>query len=158
MKRLLLLLPVVLVLLSTSTVFASGKPERIYAPIPQPLVASGSCSFDVGVTAVKNNEYSINFYDASGKLARQLINGSLIVTLTNLTNQHSITVNISGPSLITFNSDGSFVQRYEGLSAIPLPNRFILTNGRVDVMYFPAADPVVLSASGTQRDVCAMIA
>src|SRR5438876_10395152 len=84
MKKLLLLLPVVLVLLSTSTVSASGKPERIPAPIPQPLVVSGSCSFDVDVKVVKNNEYFINFYDANGNLVRQLVGGSLVVTLTNL--------------------------------------------------------------------------
>jgi hypothetical protein len=158
MKKALLLLPVVLVLLSASTVFASGKPQRIYAPLPPSFVTSGNCTFDVGVTVVTNNEYSINFYDANGNLVRQLIDGSLVVTLTNLTNQQSIRVNISGPALITFNADGSFVQRYEGLSAIPLPNRLILTSGRVDVEYFPNADPVVLRMSGTQSDACAMLA
>jgi len=158
MKKLLLLLPVVLVLLSTSTALASGKPERVFAPIPQPLVVSGSCSFDVDVTVVKNNEYFKNFNDANGNLVRQLVNGSLVVTLTNLSNGHSITVNISGPAYATFNADGSYVQKYEGLSAIFLPNLFILTSGRVDVEYFPDADPVILRMSGSQRDVCTLIA
>ena len=81
MKKLLLLLPFVLVLLSTSTVFASGKPERVFAPIPQPIVVSGSCAFDVDVSVVKNNEYFINFYDANGNLVRQLVGGSLVITL-----------------------------------------------------------------------------
>ena len=158
MKKLLVLLPVVLVLLSTSTAFASGKPERIYAPIPQPFVVSGSCSFDVDVIVVKNNEYFINFYDANGNVVRQLVGGSLVVTLTNLSNHHSITVNVSGPAYATFNADGSYVQKYEGLSAIFLPNVFILTSGRVDVEYFPDADPVILRMSGSQRDVCTLIA
>jgi len=158
MKKLLLLLPVVLVLLSTSTAFASGKPERIPAPLPQPLVTSGSCTFDVDVKVVKNNEYFINFYDANGNLVRQLVGGSLVVTLTNLSNGHAITVNISGPGYATFNADGSYVQRYEGSAAIPLPGRFLLTNGRVDVEYFPNADPVVLRMSGAQRDACALLA
>jgi hypothetical protein len=157
MKKVLLLLPIVLALLSTSSVFASGKPQRIYAPLPQPLILSGSCSFDVDISVVKNNEYVLNFYDANGNLVRQLISGSLVVTLTNLTNHHSITVNISGPGYATFNADGSFVQRYEGLSAIPLPKQLLLTDGRVDVEYFLNADPVVLSMSGTQRDACAML-
>src|SRR5438552_15082598 len=144
MKKLLLLLPVVLVLLSTSTVSASGKPERIPAPIPQPLVVSGSCSFDVDVKVVKNNEYFINFYDANGNLVRQLVGGSLVLTLTNLSNHHSITVNVSGPAYATFNADGSYILKYEGLSGIFFPNLFILTSGRVDVEYFPDADPVIL--------------
>ena len=157
MKKLLLLLPVVLVLLSTSTVSASGKPERIPAPIPQPLVVSGSCSFDVDVKVVKNNEYFINFYDANGNLVRQLVGGSLVVTLTNLSNHHSITVNISGPGYATFYADGSFIQRFEGNAAIFLPNLFILTSWRVDVKTFPDGHSAILRMSGTQQDVCALI-
>src|SRR5438067_13855331 len=97
MKKLLLLLPVVLVLLSTSTVFASGKPERAFAPIPQPLVISGSCSFDADATVVKNNDYFKTFTDAHGNLVPELLNASLVVTFTTLRNPHAITVTISGP-------------------------------------------------------------
>ena len=157
MKKLLLLLPVVLVLLSTSTVFASGKPERAFAPIPQPLVISGSCSFDVDATVVKNNEYFKNFKDADGNLVRQLVNGSLVVTLTNLSTGHAITVNISGPGYATFYADGSFIQRFEGNAAIFLPNLFILTSGRVDLKTFPDGSSVIVRMSGSQRDVCALI-
>ncbi|TMF86694.1 MAG: hypothetical protein E6I07_08210 [Chloroflexi bacterium] len=157
MKKLLLLLPVVLVLLSTSTVFASGKPERAFAPIPQPLVISGSCSFDVDATVVKNNEYFKTFIDANGNLVRQLVNGSLVVTFTNLSNRHAITVNISGPGYATFYADGSFIQRFEGNAAIFLPNLFILTSGRVDLKTFPDGSSVIVRMSGSQRDVCALI-
>jgi hypothetical protein len=157
MKKLVLLLPVVLVLLSTSTAFASGKPERIYAPIPQPFVVSGSCSFDVDVHVVKNNEYFKTFTDANGNVVRQLVNGSLVVTLTNLSNGHAITVNVSGPGYTTVYADGSFIQRFEGLGAIFLPNLFILTSGRVDVKTFPDGHSVIVRMSGSQRDVCALI-
>jgi hypothetical protein len=157
MKKLVLLLPVVLVLLSTTPGLASGKPERGFAAIPQPLVISGSCSFDVDVIVVKNNEYFKSFTDANGNVVRQLINGSLVVTLTNLSNSHAITVNISGPSYTTVYADGSFIQRYAGLGAIFLPNLFILTSGRVDVKTFPDGHSAIVRMSGTQRDICALI-
>lgn len=158
MKKLLVFLPVVLVLLSTSNVFASGKPVRLVAPLPQPLVVSGSCTFDVDVKVIRNDEFTTSFFDASGNLVRQLTTGALVVSLTNLSNGHSVTVNISGPSTATFNGDGPFVQRFEGLSALPLPHQFLLTSGRVDIEFFPNADPVILSMSGTQTDLCAVLA
>ena len=159
MKKLFsVLLPTVLILLSTSTAFAAGKPERLYAPLPQPLVVSGSCAFDVDVTVIRNNEYTTNFYDANGNLVRQLVNGALVVALTNLQNGHSITVNVSGPGYLTFNADGTILQKTEGQSALFFPGAFWLTSGRFDVLFSPGADPVLVRSSGNRQDVCAMLA
>ena len=96
-------------------------------------------------------------FDANGNLVRQLVNGSLVVTFTNLSNRHAITVNISGPGYATFYADGSFIQRFEGNAAIFLPNLFILTSGRVDLKTFPDGSSVIVRMSGSQRDVCALI-
>jgi hypothetical protein len=157
-KLLFLLLPVALLALSTTTASATGKPQRLYGPLPQPLVNSGSCAFDIDVKVVRNNEYVTSFYDANGNLARQLVNGALVVTLTNLQNGRAITVNISGPGYLTFNADGSILERLEGNSAVFFPGSFWLTSGRVDEKILPDGTAVLLRSSGNRQDVCAMLA
>jgi uncharacterized protein YaiE (UPF0345 family) len=79
----------------------ADPPTREFIPASD-FTISGSCSFDVGVHIVTNNEYGITFANGA-----TLVTGALKVTLTNLSDpSKSITLNIPGPGVFTATSDG----------------------------------------------------
>jgi hypothetical protein len=85
---------------------AAGKPVR--EPLPgEPFVISDTCEFDVMFEELTNREYLTTFFDRDGNPTRILITGTLKAQLTNMSNNKSMDVNISGPGRITLNEDGT---------------------------------------------------
>jgi hypothetical protein len=84
----------------------AGKPDR--EPIEGgSFVVSDACEFDVLFEELTNREFFTTFYDKDGNPTRMLITGSLKAQLTNMSNNKSMQVNISGPGHIALNEDGT---------------------------------------------------
>ena len=160
-KRLLLGLFAVLLLEVTAApaVDASG-PVRAKLEFPPGGTFIGVCSFDLNFAIVFNNEYTITWFDSNGNPSRGLTQGRLVVTFTNgSAPSHSVTLNISGPGITTFNADGSQTIVFLGNGVAFFNGDTILSSGRLVVL---ATDPLLpaqlISASGNQRSLCAMLA
>lgn len=152
-------------LLSTMAVAATAVPAAASGPIRQPLVntpgqLTGLCSFPVDMTFPVNGESSITFFDSAGNPTRTLINGPLVVTLTNADDpSKTLTQNISGPGQIIYNADGSETITFLGNSAVFVQDGILLTRGRVvGLAASPTATTVILTATGLQSNVCDLLA
>lgn len=148
----------VLALVTSSSALASGKPTRVYAPIPPgittPCTANVPVPFDVLIDVLRNDEHAITFFDDAGNPVRQIIQGALFVRFTNLTNGRSMDVNISGPGHITFMADGSVIDRFEGRGAIPIDGQLLLSRGAVTVQIFPDGSLQILRSAAPLVDAC----
>ena len=143
-----------------------GKPIRIP---PSGGLSSGTlpagegCSFPVDIQELANN-VSVKIFppDANGDF-RVLVQGRLVLSLTNATTGKSITLNASGPVHVTVHADGSNVQEYLGRSVLwgatdPFAGLTLYLNtGRVVVRYTPGVGSVVVSRTGRQEDLCAVL-
>jgi hypothetical protein len=147
---------VVMVLLAAPTVSGAG-PVRLKLEIP-PGTLTGLCTFDVAYAIPISNEYNIVFFDSAGNPVKAITEGRLVVTFTNLSNGHRLTLNISGPGVATFNPDGSQTIVFLGNGVLFVGNSIVLNSGRVVLV---APDPlspgVIVSASGLQRDLCQLL-
>jgi hypothetical protein len=135
-------------------------PVREKLEFPPTGSFEGICDFTVDYTIVQNNEYTLTYFDASGKPVRLLTQGRLVVTMANASNpSHSMTVNISGPGWTTYNADGSLTITFLGRSAIFLDGQIMLSSGRaVVVASDPLAVGILLLAAGNQSNLCATLA
>ena len=109
---------------------------------------------------VVNNEFTITFFDSSGNPVSGITQGRLVVTFSNASSpSHAVTLNISGPGKTTFNADGSQTIVFLGNSVVFFAGDMVLSSGRVVVL---ATDPLLpaqlISVSGNQRSLCAMLA
>ena len=160
-KRLLLGLFAVLLLevVAAPAVGASG-PVRAKLEFPPTGTFPGVCSFDVNFAIVVNNEFTITFFDSAGKPVSAITQGRLVVTFSNASSpSHAVTLNISGPGKTTFNADGSQTIVFLGNGVVFFAGDTVLSSGRLVVL---ATDPLLpaqlISASGNQRSLCAMLA
>ena len=101
MKRLIAILLGVVLTLLLAPAASADKPVREFLPAGD-FTLTGVCPFPVREQVVTNNEFITTFTDG-----RQLITGSFKVRATNLDSDESLDLNISGPGVITENSDGS---------------------------------------------------
>jgi hypothetical protein len=87
---------------------AAAKPERAFfeAPPPTDYAAGELCAFPVRIEAVINQEYGITFPVAEDGTQRTIVSGRLVMMITNLATDESLTVNVSGPGVFTFGADG----------------------------------------------------
>jgi len=113
----------------------------------------------VNFAIVVNNEFTITFFSA-GNPVSGITQGRLVVTFSNASNpSHAVTLNISGPGKATFNADGSQTIVFLGNSVVFFAGDMVLSSGRVVVL---ATDPLLpaqlISVSGNQRSLCAMLA
>ena len=160
MKRVIaILLGVVLALLSAPAASAD-KPVREFLPAGD-FTLTGVCPFPVGVEVITNNEFITTFSDG-----RQLVTGTLKVRATNLDSDESLDLNISGPGVITENSDGSVTIEAHGswlLWFFPgdlgpgSPGRLFVNNGHF-VQTFSSAGVTIDRQTGSQEDLCAALA
>jgi len=149
-----------LVLSAAVPAVIAAAPSRDYLATPDyiDLGAGDACAFPVRIGFVANKEYGVTFADAQGNLLRQLIAGTLVVSLTNTLNGKSITVDISGPARVTAHADGSSTFVLRGNSLPLVPGRLYTSTGTV--VQEIAADGSVLStskATGTETDRCAAL-
>jgi hypothetical protein len=115
------------------------------------LPAPDFCAFDVQLTVIVNREYVTVFPVAPDGSQKVLINGALVVQLTNLVTNKTLLVNASGPEYLTFYADGSATFIGEGLSLVFFPGQSIrLVAGRADF----ATGAVV---AGHSTDLCAAL-
>ena len=153
MNRLTILAGTILVaaLLSPGATLAA-KPTRDPLPAPPTFDIIGSCEFDVRVDVLANNEFIAAF--TSGKT---IVTGRLIVRLTNVDEpSHSITLNISGPSI---NDSGDpFTVNLSGSSLLFYPGVLMLTKGPVAVTIDESGNvtSVRFTSSGA-IDLCALL-
>jgi hypothetical protein len=132
---------------------SGGKPVR------EPLFIESfelpnTCPFPVFIDITANKEFVTLFDDG-----RLHVTGKLFATVTNMNSGESLELNISGPAVITADSErifgrGLFFLFPEDAGGPGL----ILTTGRVDVIR--AADGSVdeLTVRGQRVDVCAELA
>jgi len=159
-KRLIaILLGVVLVLLLAPAASAD-KPVREFLPAGD-FTLTGVCAFPVGIEVTTNKEFITTFSDG-----RQLITGAFKVRVTNLDSDESLDLNISGPGVITENSDGSVTLEAHGPWMIWFfpgdlgpgsPGRLFVNNGNF-VETFSAAGLTIDKQTGSQQDICAALA
>jgi hypothetical protein len=157
---------VAIVAVLTPTPASAGAPVREFLPAA-PFDLDGPCPFVVHAEFPVNNEYTITFTDADGNPTRIIIEGSLFTTLTNTETDESVTLNISGPGVITFGADGSTLLNawgnwtiffFPGQLGPGSPGSFILNQGRMEILTAANGfDQQILSQSGKQTDVCALI-
>jgi hypothetical protein len=160
-RRILALATAATLALALAAPAAAVGPTREYLPLPDTidLAAGDGCSFPVRIDVFVNREYGVTFADASGDLLRQLVSGALIIGLTNVGSDRSITIDISGPAEFVVHADGSSTFTLRGNSMPIAPGGLFRTTGTV-VQEFDA-DGNLLStspATGRQIDLCAAIA
>ncbi|HLF68562.1 MAG TPA: hypothetical protein VI503_04400 [Gaiellaceae bacterium] len=139
---------------------SAEKPARFFLPAAD-FVLSGSCQFDVFAHVVANNEYGIEF--SNGQV---LVTGTFKVRLTNLSNDKSLDVNISGPGVFTFGSDGSVAITawgnwlfwfFPGMLGENAPGALLLTSGLTTEVLDADSNVVSLNLPPRTRDACAML-
>ena len=116
-KVLRLLLPVVL-LLGLAVPVSAAPPQR------EPFEATNSefgseevCDFPVRVETIVMDAKTITF-DRRDGLFRQVVNGRIVTRVTNLETGASMTLNSSGPGVVTQNAAGHTVYAYGGSSVL----------------------------------------
>jgi len=128
------------------------KPTREFIPAPD-FVIEESCSFDVGVHVVANKEYGITFSNGA-----TLVTGALKFTLTNLDNRSkSITLNIPGPGLFTFTSDGALTIDAHGPWLFYFSGVLLYSTGHSHLNVSAAGVFSLSQQGGTSTDLCAVL-
>ena len=147
---------------------ATAGPTRVPAPAGAVDLPDIFCGFVVHAEFPKNKEYSLVYSDAGGTVTHIRTTGALAVTLTNASNGHWHTFNISGPGDVVFNEDGSTTLTATGhwlfffapgqLGA-GSPGSLTTVTGRT-VLWTAANgfDQEIRSHTGTMSNVCAMLA
>ena len=137
---------------------AADRPIREPSPFGESFTydAGDPCPFPLTVSAVKDKVYSTLFFDKEGTFLRQQLAGSFLLELTNALTGKSIVVNVSGPTRVTENPDGSVTGVLCGLSflhvnkiatapaGIPIPSALI-TQG-------PSVIEVAFGPNGLERE------
>jgi hypothetical protein len=139
MKKLFLVLPIVLVLLATSFVFASANEPTIvrYTLTPE-LTLSGVCAFDITLhPTVQVTE--IDYVNGSGDLTRVYIHGTEQDTFTG-TGGSLTTAPYSYNLELRFDSSGAFTAFFASglVLRVQLPDgSWFVSAGRINVLAHP---------------------
>jgi hypothetical protein len=152
---------VALVAVLALTVFASAitaladGPERV-ADGPPPSFTDSTCGFPLDVQVVANREVASTWIDASGAPIRTIVTGTLKVVMTNPATGKSVSLNISGPAMITYNSDGTATQVLTGRAVIvdTAAGQLSVNTGRA-IEVLPSG--AVLSLTGRSLNLCAAL-
>jgi hypothetical protein len=155
-RRHLLLLPLALALLSVP-VASAARPTIEPAPF-EPLSGRFCPDFDVLVSAVVNKGKAITFSNGA-----TIVHGRLVADVTNLSNNKTIRINVSGPAFIS--SDGSQVRvrgrtllvGEAGFFGAGAPPTLTLLSGRGLITVGPEG-PTGLSVTGRTKDLCPVLA
>ena len=156
-----------LTLFSSGLAFANNDPHRVFLPSSPFDIAANVCGFVVHVDVPVDRQYG-TFSEAPDGSVILKITGSLIWTLTNTTNEKSVTLNASGPGVVTFPADTSLaIIDAHGLNIIyvtngadfGMPNLFY-SSGSLLFTTDLATDTIVSldRKPHVQLDVCAALA
>ena len=142
---------------------ARGKPTR--SPLvagPFEIPAGVVCSFGVfGGEPIVNNQVVKTFPPEPNGDVVQLATGAFVFPLTNTSTGKTITVNISGPGRFTIHPDGSTTLEAWGRWFFALIENARLSafinSGRVVLSIAPDGTATLVSQSGHEEDVCALL-
>jgi hypothetical protein len=144
---------VALAALVVATAASADKPIR--EPIfLEDIELEGLCTFPVLLEVTANKEYVTFFSDG-----RIHVNGKLFTRVTNLNTDESLDLNISGPAVISPDSE-----RGHGRGLLLLrPGEaggpgLVLTTGRVDIVRAANGFIENLTIRGRSVDICAALA
>ena len=93
----------------------------------------------------------------------QLATGAFVSRLTNTSTGKSITVTISGPGRFTIHTDGSATLEAWGrwnfffIDAVNAGTKAIINSGRIVLSIAPDGTQTLVSQSGHEEDVCALL-
>jgi hypothetical protein len=131
---------------------AADKPTRAFSPASD-FTISGSCSFDVGVHVLVNNEYAITFSNG-----QTLVQGALKLRLTNLSSpSKSIDLNVPGPGLFTTGSDGTQTIDARGPWLFYFTDTLVYSTGHSTLVVTPDGTFTLTQQGGTATDLCAVL-
>lgn len=147
---------------AVAALFGPTSSAGAVPPDRQPLVfpeelslpAGDFCPWEGLVTFDVNREYATTFYDSEGNITRVQITGALVITITNLDNGESVTLNIPGTAVIVGD-----LFTYRGRNVIfPVVGELKLVSGRVVVTVDSEGfqHPVIIH--GSTEDICALLA
>jgi hypothetical protein len=163
--RTLGIIPVLVGLILTgSTTTASADTKRV--PLSNPdFTFTGDCTFPVFMHVIRNKEYGTITTMADGTVVKK-VEGSLLVTYTNVNTGKAITANISGPGIVTSFMDGTTTLDDEGLigafwdaqdqAAFGLPG-MELASGHLQVAFDAGGNLTSYSLTGHSVDGCALL-
>ena len=117
--------------------------------------------FPVSFHVLENNEYTIDFFDDQGIKVRTIIQGRVVLEITNTDTGVSIVRNVSGPGTITY-ADQVFVGRGSQLFFFfpdelgpGTPGSMFINRGRV--VEYLGEPRKIISQTGVQEDLCATL-
>jgi hypothetical protein len=171
MKRLVASFALVGIIVTLSAAPASAvKPFRSQ-PGPNPdLTVEGVCDFPVLLHDVVNQVAVTDFFDQDGNITKEIGTGRLVEQISSLDGQgnpvKSITRNISGPGVTTFDETGATLSATGPWLFFFLPGESTqfpdgllwLTNGRLVWRFEDSGEITLVSRTGTLVDVCALLA
>jgi len=150
--------------------FASADPpsrEPVAVKSPQVFQAadfSDPCGFQVQLEVLTNKATLATFERRNGVTVLHAA-GALKVRLMNLSNGRTIDRNISGPTMVTLNADGSVTQKTAGpglwafeVDVAPNLPRMAITKGKTESSFSPEGDFTFIGQRGAVEDVCAALA
>jgi hypothetical protein len=124
MRRLTVLLAMAALaaLLGAAPASANNDPHREFFPSGPMDLDDTFCAFGVHLDVLANREYGKTTQDADGS-TRIHVTGSLVIELTRIGSDRSITVNAGGPGTFVYSPDGMTMTVYFfGRSLIFSPN------------------------------------
>jgi hypothetical protein len=131
-------------------------PVREPVVLPEELVmpAGVFCPWEGVATFPVNNEFATTFFDSEGNITSVLISGSLVVTITNVENGESATLNIPGTGVTVDD-----VLTYRGRNVIfPVSGELKLVSGLVVVTVDSEGFQHPVTIHGSTTDICALLA
>ena len=133
----------------------ADTPDRQPIPTEDLSIPSGACPFPVSFHVVTNNEHTITWFDAEGNPVRTIIQGQVVLEITNTETGTSVIRNVSGPGTINF-ADLLFVGRGSQLFFF-FPDE--LGPGTPGSMFINRlGEPrKIISQTGVQEDLCATL-
>lgn len=128
--------------------------EPLVFPDELPMPAGVFCPWEGLVTFPVNKEFATTFFDQDGSVTEVLITGSLVVTITNLDNGESVTLNIPGSSVTVDD-----LVTYRGRNVIfPVSGELKLVSGLVLVTVDSEGFQHPVTVSGSTTDICELLA
>ena len=141
---------------------ATADPPTKVPNFQTDTVLSGVCAFDVGLHFTKQHQHARVF--SNGVVAGE---GQLFAELTNLSNGHTLDVNVSGPGAFIPQADGNLLVRLQGHTLIfffpgqlgpGTPGQLLLTQGLTTEMVGPNGPvPGSFTTTGSVTDACAAL-
>jgi hypothetical protein len=164
MKRLFVILPFSVLLLSLAVPASAVPPERVFLPPLEDFLDEESCPFPMFTDFQLQKGTEKTFFDREGNITRVTVTGPLKVELTRLDTDTSIRLNVSGPGATVFENGEPVLFKARGPWVLFFgpgeleeghPGGIFLTHGHV---VFDFVQGRVTKITGTIQNVCDLLA